>query len=421
VNRLAGRRLVATSVFLAVAAIPSMWSRAAPGSNGPPPTPGPDGRPSPFPQELRTPTDPSRPPAPAASGAILADMATGAILYEHAPDTPRPIASLTKVMTALVVLDRAGLDDVVTVDPAAVFREGDFGSGSSAGLRAGERRTVEELLQALLLGSANDAAEALAIHVSGGVEAFVREMNRRARDLGMRRTEFRSPHGLDDRGRSTPRDLVLLAAAANEEPDLRRIAAQRFARIGAPSGPDRRIQNRNALLWLYPGAFGTKTGSTAGAGPSLMASASRDGRELVAVVLDAERDEPFSYAAALLDHGFEAFEVRRVIEAGQPMGTVALPGGTVTASAGGSLDRLVARGAEIRSTIRLDPDSAFPPAPGERLGRVVVRVDGRATGEVPLVASDVPPPEPVGGSWWWRAAVTVAGAVADGVRAIAGN
>ncbi len=187
-----------------------------------------------------------------------------------------------------------------------MFHEGDYGSSSTLGLRAGERVSVRNLLYALLLGSANDAADALAIHVSGDRARFVTAMNRRAERLGMGETRFFSATGLDDRGRSTARDLLTLVRAADAEPAFRSIVATRFHEIPAPKGRDRRVQNRNALLWLYPGAVGTKTGFTAGADFCLIATAERDGRRLIAIVLGSP-DEPFSAAATLLDHGFEGF------------------------------------------------------------------------------------------------------------------
>lgn len=408
-------------VCVVLVAIPvSLIARAAPGTDGPPPTPvPPDGRLSPFPQSLNTPQDASRPPVIDAAGAILADLSTGAILYEHAADVPRPIASLTKVMTTLLVLERTSLDDVVQVDANAVYDEDDYGAGSTLGLRAGERRTVEELLAGVMLGSANDAAEALAIHVSGSVEAFVRDMNRRAAALGMRQTEFHSPHGLDDRGRSTPRDLVRLVRAANQIDAFRRLAALRFATIGSPAGPDRRIQNRNALLWLYPGAVGTKTGMTAGAGPSLIGSATREGRDLVAIVLNAD-GEAFSPVAALLNHGFTAFDQKVLVERGQMMGEAAVIGGSVPAFAGADLQGLVAAGADVRFEVTVDPDAAFPPAQGEPIGTITVLVDGREAGGVPLVAGSPPSPAGQDGAWWLRAAGAVTGAVADAVDALIG-
>ena len=307
-------RLVAVVALLVVASAFDAAATTRPAV--PPPTPvPPHGSPSPFPTSVATPSDPTREPAVPAAAALLADLDTGQVLYTKDPGTPRPIASVTKIMTALLTLETLPMDKVVHVDPRAVFERDDFGSSSTLGLRPGEPITVENLLYALLLGSANDAADALAIAVDGSVPAFVRRMNERAQQLGMRQTRFFSANGLDDRGHSTPRDLLRLVRVTDASDAFTTITATRFRRIPAPHGPDRVIQNRNALLWLYAGAFGTKTGTTAGAGACLVASAARDGRRLVAIVLDAPR-EPFSSAATLLEYGFEGWENEDLVDRG---------------------------------------------------------------------------------------------------------
>ena len=171
--------------------------------------------------------------------------------------------------------------------------------------------------------------------------AFVRRMNERAHQLGMRadavllRERSGRSRAFDPARPAAPRPGHRCAATT-----FTTITATRFRRIPAPHGRDRVIQNRNALLWLYAGAFGTKTGTTAGAGACLVASAARDGRRLVAIVLDAPR-EPFSSAATLLEYGFEGWEHEDLVAAGDPLGTVAIRGGTVPVVAGADLDALV--------------------------------------------------------------------------------
>ena len=167
---------------------------------------------------------------------------------------------------------------------------------------------------------ANDAAVALAEHVSGSVDGFVRLMNRTADHLGMRDTRFYSPSGLDDRGRSTARDLITLTRADYAYPEFARIVRTKFFDVPSPRGKARHIQNRNVLLWLYPGAIGVKTGYTAKAGFCLVAAAERDGLRLVAVVLGAP-NEPFSDAATMLNYGFTAFERRTFVRAGDDLGS----------------------------------------------------------------------------------------------------
>ena len=165
------------SVRARVAAVVAVLVVAMVGLNAGPP----HGSPSPVPTALATPSDPFRVPTVPAAAALLADLDTGQILYAKDPRAPRPIASVTKMMTALLTLETLPLDHVVRVDPRAVFDRDDFGASSTLGLRAGERISIENLLYALLLGSANDAADALAIAVDGSIPAFVRHMNDRAR------------------------------------------------------------------------------------------------------------------------------------------------------------------------------------------------------------------------------------------------
>ncbi|MGH2630535.1 MAG: D-alanyl-D-alanine carboxypeptidase family protein [Actinomycetota bacterium] len=391
--------------------------------SGPPPTPVPPrGSPSPFPQSLATPADAVAVPRLDVPSAILADLDDGQTMYAKAPEARRPIASLTKLMTALLVLERRSLDDVVVVSPDAVFAGDDYGASSSLGLRAGERRTVRELLDGLLLGSANDAAVALSIDVAGSQRRFVALMNRRARVLGMRDTQFFSPNGLDDRGRSTARDLLVLTRAAYGTRGFGSIVASRLRTIPDPRGRRRRIQNRNALLWLYRGATGVKTGYTAGAGYCLIATAERGDRRLVAIVL-GDRNEAFSEAATLLDHGFEGFQERTLVHAGEALGTVRIRGGAVTVAADRAIRALVptARLDRVRRRVIVAPKAVFPPAPREEVGTVKVTIPGVSLGSSPLVVSAVPPPPAAGdGPWWMRTIDAVAGAVTDAVDGLFG-
>src|SRR3989454_2788777 len=232
----------------------------------PPPTPvPPDGSPSPFPTVLPTPRPSLTPPPLGAPSAILEDLGTGQVLFAKAPDGRRPIASPTKVMTALVVLSRTKPGDTVVVDGTAAFQ-----SGSVLGLRVGERITVRELLFALLIQSSNDAAAALAEHVGGTVSGFVGMMNRRAARMGLSHSHFTTPSGLEGGGYSSARDLAAMTRAAYDDPLFLQIVATRFHHVPSPSGPPRPIQNRNVLLWLYPGAIGGKTGFTTPARHSLI-------------------------------------------------------------------------------------------------------------------------------------------------------
>jgi serine-type D-Ala-D-Ala carboxypeptidase (penicillin-binding protein 5/6) len=389
----------------------------------PPPTPvPPDGSLSPFPQALDTPSDAALPPVLSAPSALLADLDTGQVLFSKDPDDRRPIASLTKIMTGLLVLERSQPSDVVTVSEDASIPEDDRPGISALGLEVGEQISVEHLLYALLLQSANDAAVALADHVSGSEPRFVRDMNARAAAMGMRRTRFRSPNGLDDRGYSTARDLMTLTRAAMAIPAFDTIVGTQFHTIPGPDGTERHIQNRDVMLWLYEGATGVKTGYTSKSGYCVVATAERDGRRLVAVVLGAPGDA-FSDAAALLDHGFAAFTEHTFVTAGEPNGVVTLPGGSVPVEVGADLSALVpiAALADVREEVVVDPSAAYPPAPGERVARLKITLPGLTVGRVPLVVSSVPPPPPIDDRpWWARAASALTDAIGTAVDAVQG-
>jgi D-alanyl-D-alanine carboxypeptidase (penicillin-binding protein 5/6) len=411
-HRVAAVVLLAT--LSAIAAAPGLGTAQSLSPPPPTPVPVPGGgtSPSPFPSDLRTPPPGSLvPPSIGAASALLVDLETGRTLYALNAGEKRPIASLTKVMTAYLVLSRTSPTDVVTVSEEAA--SGRVVGISSLGLLAGEQIQVRELMFALLLQSANDAAVALAEHVGGSVEGFVEMMNRTAARLGMSRTTFASPNGLDDAGYSTARDVARLTRVAYRDEEFGRIVATRIHEIPDPGGGDPRIiQNRNALLWLYAGAVGVKTGFTSAAGFCILATAEREDERLLAVVL-GEPGEPFSDAATLLNYGFAAFEHRTLIREGDRMRSVRIDGREVFVAAGTTLEALVPVAAGVRREVFLDPGVRFPPARGQRVGTVVVSVQGGAgLGEVPLLVTDVPPPPALdeGGSWWGRAFDAVADA-----------
>jgi D-alanyl-D-alanine carboxypeptidase (penicillin-binding protein 5/6) len=302
-------------------------------------------------------------------------------LYAVGAKIRRPIASTTKIMTALLVLESAGMRDVVTVSPLAAAQ-----GGASLGLEAGERISVRHLLYALMLQSSNDAAVALAEHVAGSVQGFVSKMNRRARAMGLRDTHFMSPNGLDDRGYSTALDLARITVRAMRDAPLARIARTKFYSVPSADDGTRRLQNRNALLWLYPGAFGLKSGYTGAAGSCLVAAADRVGFRLASVVLGAPA-EAFSDSATLLEWGFTTYELRRMVIGGERFDPIRVEGREVAVEAARTLKLVVRRGVQARRMVQRLTDLSLPVDAGERLGEVVVTVgDGRELGRTPLVS-----------------------------------
>ena len=236
-----------------------------------------------------------------ATAAVLMDADMGQVLYEKNGDRQMLIASTTKIMTALVVLEHAAPDDVITVTPDHMAE------GSSMYLRAGETVRVEELLYGLLLCSGNDAALALT-ECAGGLTPFVAMMNEKAAALGMAHTSFANPNGLDADGHySTARDMAVLAAAAVENPTFRRICSSRSVTIG-----QRTMENHNRLLRQVEGCIGLKTGYTQAAGRTLVSCTERDGCRLVAVTLQDGND--WADHAALYDYGFRLTAPRRGVQ-----------------------------------------------------------------------------------------------------------
>lgn len=267
---------------LAAPATPSLAPSPAPAVPGAPPDAWPD------------------PPSGAVTAAswVLIEAETGQRLAEHRPDQARPVASTVKILTALTTIGRVDLDAKVTVGDEVLV------GGASVGLEPGEVWTVRELLQAVLVRSGNDATEALATHVAGDTDAFVDLMRADAAALGLEPAALDSPSGLEDENLLTALELATLARAALADPRLRPFLA--LDEVSLPGNEP--AENRNLLLERYPGATGVKTGFTLAAGNSLVASARRDGRELVAVVLDAGDDPArFDQAATLLDLGFDEF------------------------------------------------------------------------------------------------------------------
>lgn len=254
----------------------------------------------------------SAPDISARSGVLVAW--DGRVLWSRKAGIARPMASTTKLMTALIVLERCDLDEVVTVSRAAAR------TPYAVGLRAGERRTVRQLLRLTLVASSNDAAVALAEHVSGSRRRFVGLMNRRAAQLGLTDTHYANPHGLDADGHHTsPADLAALTRIVRRDAEFRRIARMRsvvLPRYG--SRPERRLKATNTLLGEFAGLEGGKTGYTADARYCLSLNATRDGLGLTSVVLGSPTSRTrFSSSRRLLEWGFRNYRHQRLCSADQ--------------------------------------------------------------------------------------------------------
>ncbi len=250
-------------------------------------------------------------PGVSARGAVLLEAESGTVIFGQNEDIHLSMASTTKIMTALVALEQMAIDEVITVTKASVGVE-----GSSIYLTVGETLTLEDLLYALLLESANDAAETIAVAVAGDVPSFAALMNEKASALGLSGTHFMNPHGLDAEGHyTTARELALLTRAALENDDFRRICATKRHVIPLRGSEGARVLiNHNKLLSSYDGCIGVKTGFTKKTGRCLVSSAERDGVRLIAVTLGAPDD--WRDHTTMLDYGFSLYQSVTLCEPG---------------------------------------------------------------------------------------------------------
>jgi D-alanyl-D-alanine carboxypeptidase (penicillin-binding protein 5/6) len=324
------------------------------------------------------------PPAINAPEAILVEPQTRDVVYAKQASMRRPIASTTKLMTALLTLEHARLNDVFTAAPYSPMA-----GESLMGLRAGERLTVADLLRGLLIVSANDAAHTLATDVAGSQKRFVRMMNDRARELGLRDTHYTNPVGLDEPGNySSAADLVKLALVLRQRPFFR--ATTNMATATLQSGSHvRHLQNRNDLLGLAPYVNGVKTGHTNDAGFVLVGSATRDGVTVLSAVLgDQSVGARDSDTLRLLRYGLGRYRRVTPVRKGSVFGEVALKfrDDHVDLVAARTAQRIARRGERVRTTITGTPSEIEGPlAAGSRVGTILVRQRGKVVDRVPLV------------------------------------
>ena len=315
--------------------------------------------------------------AVSAEKAILLDGTTGRIFFEKNIDEQSLIASTTKIMTALVICEQCNVLDRMRIPREAVGIE-----GSSMYLQEGEVLTIQELLYGLMLHSGNDAAVALAIYCGGTVEGFVELMNDKAHTLGLSGTHFANPNGLDAPGHyATARDLAVLAAHAMENPIFSQTVSTKSVKIG-----QRYLTNHNKLLWRVEGADGVKTGYTRAAGRILVSSASRSGRRLICVTINAPDD--WNDHSTLLERGFSEFQVRQPVTKGQVMGTVEIAGGQrgrVKLLAAEDFQYALAEHEKITTEITGPGFVYAPVVMGAEAGFAHLCVDGKSVGKIPLI------------------------------------
>ena len=323
-----------------------------------------------------------------ARSAVLMEYETGRVLYEHNAHEPLPMASTTKMMTALLAIEKGDLASPVTAGKNA------FGvPGTSIYLAQGETLTLEEMLYGLMLASGNDAAVAIAEHIGGTAEAFCRMMTDRAEEIGCENTVFLTPHGLPCAGHHTTAwDLALIAREAMGQPAFRQIVSTQRASIPWPGHEYSRVlTNKNRLLSSYPGAVGVKTGYTKAAGRCLVFAAEREGMLLIGAVLNCP--DWFDEAESILDQGFHNWQRVTLLSAGETVREIPVE------NTGGSVRVVAQRDAAAPVPVDAWPDLLIDlpdtlPAgvrKGQEVGTASLRDGGQTLITVPLTAAEDAP------------------------------
>lgn len=347
-------------------------------------------------------------PEVSAQSAVVLTADTGTVLFEKDGHTPRPVASTTKIMTALLALEAAQEqgDPLVDITQEMVAVE-----GSSMGLQAGDSISLTGLAAGMLLASGNDAANAAALYLDGSLESFAARMNQRAAALGMEDTHFVTPSGLDGEDAqglghlSTAYDMALLARAALEDQAFRQLCSSPSLAVEFAE-PVKRVTytNHNKLLAQYQGCVGVKTGFTKEAGRCLVSAAERDGALLIAVTLNAPND--WQDHTALLDYGFTQVEpyplaggdVRLTVPVvGSPVEVMSLQG-----SNGGEVTLPLGQGAQVERVVHAPKFLYAPVEAGEQVGEICWYLEGQLLGSAPLTAAGAAPLQEKAPSLWER-------------------
>ena len=330
----------------------------------------------------------------AAPSAILMDAATGTVLWENNAHERRAPASVTKIMTLLLVMEALDAGKITWEDTVTASETAAAKGGSQVYLEAGEQMSMDEMLKSVVVSSANDCATALAEHIAGSEDAFVEQMNQRAAELGMQDTHFVNCTGLDDdpdaaEHLTSAYDIALMSRALLQHDEIRK-----YTTIWMDTVRDGQfgLSNTNKLVRFYTGTTGLKTGYTSGAGHCLSATAQRDGMELIAVVLGCESStDRFESAKALLDHGFANYALTEVADQPLPPVTVTLGvAGQVTPVLADETPLLTDKGLKgsVTYETELPPSVTAPVAQGQELGCLVVRAVEQELARIPLVAAE---------------------------------
>lgn len=331
-------------------------------------------------------------PETSAKSVLLMEQSTGNVLYEKNADEQLPIASVTKIMTMLLICEAIDGGKITMEDMVPVSEKAMSMGGSTMFLDAGEELSVYEILKGIAVASANDGCVAMGEYLSGSTEAFVAEMNKRASELGMSGTNFLNTNGLDEDGHcSTARDVALMSREL-----LRHEEIFQFTTIWTDKMHNGQydLANTNKLIRFYPGANGLKTGSTSKAKCCISAAAKRDDMQLIAVVLGAETsNDRFSDARALLDYGFANYAVDKLAQRDNGVGTMSVKRGvkdSISVCPKQDFSYLVPKGKKgsCETELFLPESIKAPIEKGQVVGNMVFKFDGNEIGEVELTAGE---------------------------------
>jgi D-alanyl-D-alanine carboxypeptidase (penicillin-binding protein 5/6) len=327
-----------------------------------------------------------------APSALLMEAESGKVLYEKNSREVRVCASITKVMTLLLVMEALDSGKISLQDTIAASEHAASMGGSDIWLAPGEIMSVDDLIKATVVASANDAAVALAEHISGTEDAFVEEMNRKAKELGMTDTVFKNCNGLDEDGHvTTAYDVALMSRELIKH---KKIFEYTSIWMDTLRGGKTQLVNTNKLLKSYQGITGLKTGTTGQAGSCISATAERDGLSLIAVTLgSATGKERFSAASTLLDYGFANYTLHKPEVPQEALSPVPVTNGmrrevATQCEAGGNV--LVAKGkeSEITSRVEMTEGVEAPVEKGQQLGKIVYQLGDQTLAEYPVVAAE---------------------------------